>query len=101
MNTQAKSVVPAPGDPGYTTPPHFNGAIYYVAVQVADGGDLLGEDEHGNEVPAANGYYFQQWDPVSDQGVNGYFGPYNNLEDMPDYVQQNFANIDNADATTP
>ncbi len=88
-------ITPKPGDPNFAPPAHFAGAVYYWGVQVGHpvplGGEILGEDEDGNEVPAANGYYWQQWDPRKDQGIDGYFGPYERLEDMPDYVQANWA----------
>ena len=85
------SILPKPGDPNFTPRAHLAGAVYYWAVQVAEGSDLEGEDEDGNTVPAAPGYYWQQWDPKKDQGIDGYYGPYERLEDMPDYVQANWA----------
>lgn len=94
MNVQkphGPSVVPAPTDPNFKVPQHFEGAVYYTAVQVAEGGDILAHDKDGNEFPAPDGYYFQQWDKKKDQGVDGYFGPYESYEAMPDHVRANFA----------
>ena len=84
------SVIPKPGDSEYKTPAHFAGAVYYLAIEVAQGGEVLDSDAEGNEFPAPEGWYFQQWDQVKDQGVDGYFGPYDSPESMPDYVRDNF-----------
>lgn len=85
------SVVPQPGDSNYKLPEHFEGAVYYTAVQAGEGSDLLAHDKDFNEIPAPEGYYFQQWDRAKDEAVDGYFGPYDSYEDMPDYVRANFA----------
>jgi len=93
--THGPSVIPKPGDANYNPPAHFDGAVYYTAVVCGGGqGEVLAADIDGNEFPAEDGYYFQQWDKLSDHGgksIDGYFGPYDSYEDMPDYVRANFA----------
>lgn len=91
MSKHGPSVIPAPGQPGFKVPEHFEGAVYYTAVQAGGGGDILAHDKDGNEFPTADGYYFQQWDKKKDQAIDGYFGPYESYEDMPDHVRANFA----------
>mgnify|MGYP000269903641 CR=1 FL=1 len=91
MSKHGPSVIHAPGQPGFKVPQHFEGAVYYTAVQAGGGGDILAHDKDGNEFPAADGYYFQQWDKKKDQGIDGYFGPYESYEAMPDHVRANFA----------
>jgi len=85
---ERKSIVPAPGDADYIPQPHQEGAVYYIDKNDG-GGDILTNDFEGNEFPAPDGYYFQQW--LNGEPVGGYFGPYPAVSDMPDYVRENLA----------
>lgn len=86
-----KCILPKPGEPGFTIPPFIEGNTYYIS-HSSEG--ILGEDENGEEVEADAGWYFQQWDPKKDQGVDGYFGPYESPADMPDIVKENLIGLD-------
>ena len=79
----ATSVLEQPTDSDYRLPEHIPGAEY--AIQ--DQGGLLGHNVRSEEVPSPEGYYFQQF--VNGNPREGYFGPYINVSDMPQFVLAN------------
>jgi len=93
-NPHGPSIIPKPGDADYAPPAHFDGAVYYTAAQFSGCGEVLACDKDGVEFDAEDGYYFQQWSRRAEDGgtsIDGYFGPYESYEAMPDHVRANFA----------
>lgn len=80
-------VIPKPGDPGYSEPPHTEGTTYFTWEQTAGSFDILSHDAEGREFPAPAGWYYQAM--MNDQGVEGWFGPYPSTEKMPPHVREN------------
>lgn len=76
---------------------HQRGGTYDTCYQPAGEMDVLVTDEDGNEAPAPEGWYFQQfvpapWSAQDYMGVDGWFGPYSSIVDMPEYVRDNLTN---------
>lgn len=83
----ATSILPQPTDTDFVSPDHVPGSQYATQYQEAESMELLGQNVRMEEVPAPEGWYFQKF--VNGNPRGGYFGPYTNIADMPQYVQQN------------
>lgn len=74
--------------------PHEPGGVYDVEYQDKGAENILASDDDGNEFPAPEGWYYKQfvpapWAAQEWMSVDGWFGPFASVDDMPDYVKEN------------